>query len=125
MSPIARLSAIAAVALGVATGAFAHPRLVASTPAANAVVASPARIELHFSEQLVPQFSQASLAMTAVAPGAHPPAVTPLRTGISHDRQALIIVPQVPLVAGTYRVSWHAVSVDTHRVEGSFSFRVG
>jgi methionine-rich copper-binding protein CopC len=26
---------------------------------------------------------------------------------------------------GSYRVQWHALSVDTHKTEGSFSFRVG
>jgi len=26
---------------------------------------------------------------------------------------------------GVYRVMWRAVSVDTHRTEGSFTFRVG
>ena len=26
---------------------------------------------------------------------------------------------------GTYRVRWHVLSVDTHKTEGSFTFRVG
>ena len=125
MTSIPRILAVATIALCVASGAWAHPHLVVSSPVANATVASPARILLRFSERLVPQFSQAALAMTAIAPGAHPPAVTPLKTGITRDRQGLVIVPQVPLVAGSYRVSWHAVSVDTHRVEGSFTFSVG
>jgi methionine-rich copper-binding protein CopC len=29
------------------------------------------------------------------------------------------------LSPGTYRVHWHVLSVDTHKTEGSFSFRVG
>ena len=29
------------------------------------------------------------------------------------------------LSSGTYRVRWHVLSVDTHKTEGSFSFRVG
>jgi copper resistance protein C len=29
------------------------------------------------------------------------------------------------LSPGTYRVRWHALSVDTHTTEGSFSFHVG
>ena len=29
-----------------------------------------------------------------------------------------------PLSPGTYDVDWHAVSVDTHRVNGHFSFKV-
>lgn len=30
-----------------------------------------------------------------------------------------------PLPAGTYRVRWHVLSVDTHTTEGSFTFHVG
>ena len=30
-----------------------------------------------------------------------------------------------PLNAGTYKVHWHAVSVDTHTTEGDFTFTVG
>jgi methionine-rich copper-binding protein CopC len=30
-----------------------------------------------------------------------------------------------PLAPGSYRVRWHALSVDTHNTEGSFSFTVG
>jgi methionine-rich copper-binding protein CopC len=30
-----------------------------------------------------------------------------------------------PLPPGTYKVLWHALSVDTHTTEGSFSFHVG
>jgi methionine-rich copper-binding protein CopC len=29
------------------------------------------------------------------------------------------------LSAGTYRVRWHVLSVDTHTTEGSFTFQVG
>ena len=28
------------------------------------------------------------------------------------------------LTAGTYKVHWHVLSVDTHRTEGNFSFTV-
>jgi len=30
-----------------------------------------------------------------------------------------------PLPPGTYTVSWHVVSVDTHPTEGTFTFEVG
>jgi methionine-rich copper-binding protein CopC len=30
-----------------------------------------------------------------------------------------------PLSAGTYTVNWRAVSTDTHKTEGSFTFSVG
>jgi copper resistance protein C len=29
------------------------------------------------------------------------------------------------LPPGTYKVNWHALSVDTHKTDGTFSFQVG
>ena len=34
-------------------------------------------------------------------------------------------VPLKALPAGTYQVIWRVLSVDTHRTQGSFTFRVG
>ena len=36
----------------------------------------------------------------------------------------LILRPAAPLSSGTYVVAWHAVSTDTHRVAGRYSFTV-
>ena len=40
------------------------------------------------------------------------------------DNRLLIVSLPAGLAAGTYRVVWHVVSVDTHPTEGSFKFRV-
>lgn len=57
----------AAAALFFAGGvANAHPKLVSSSPAANAAVATPEKISLQFSEKLVPAFSKADLTMAAM-----------------------------------------------------------
>jgi methionine-rich copper-binding protein CopC len=38
----------------------------------------------------------------------------------------VLVVPiGEPLPSGNYRVQWHAVGEDTHRVKGSYSFSVG
>jgi methionine-rich copper-binding protein CopC len=34
-------------------------------------------------------------------------------------------VPLKPLPPGTYKVIWRVLSVDTHRSQGNFTFRVG
>ena len=41
------------------------------------------------------------------------------------DKKTLIVTPTVPLSAGEYKVEWHAVSVDTHKSEGAYQFKVG
>ncbi|NOZ99177.1 MAG: copper resistance protein CopC, partial [Betaproteobacteria bacterium] len=47
-----------------ASAALAHPKLLSSTPADQAEVTAPAKIELKFSETLTTQFSGANLVMT-------------------------------------------------------------
>ena len=119
-------SAVAAAALAMATPALAHPKLVASNPAANAIVAKPAKLELRFSEKLVGQFSSVDLVMTSMPGMANhgPMKINGLATSVGTDGKTLVVKLKQPLAAGTYKLDWHAVSADTHRVNGSYSFRV-
>ncbi|WP_019449194.1 copper homeostasis periplasmic binding protein CopC [Cupriavidus sp. BIS7] len=114
---------IPVVALLASAAAFAHPKLVSATPADNAEVPAPTRIELQFSENLVKQFSGANLVMTGM-PGMtdHPPMKVAVSVSGGDDPRTMIITPKSPLVPGTYRVDWRAVSSDTHRVNGSITF---
>lgn len=118
---------VAIAAAGLAAGAAeAHPRLVAATPAADAVVAGPATIKLKFNEPVVARFSGIELQMTAM-PGMK--MSTPMKVAVgarklATDPTTLSANPAKPLAKGVYRVKWHAVTADTHRVEGSYSFTV-
>ena len=103
-----------------ATAALAHPKLVKSDPAANAVVSTaPKELRLSFNEELVPKFSSADvkdqkgqkIEIGTAAPD-------PL------DKKQLVVPMSKPLAAGTYKVEWHAVAADTHRVQGTYSFTV-
>lgn len=107
-----------------ASAALAHPKLVSSTPADKAEVAPPAKIELHFSETLMPQFLGANLVMTGV-PGmaGHAPIKVATKVSRGEDGKTMVITPAQPLTAGTYRVDWRAVSSDTHNVSGTISFQ--
>jgi copper resistance protein C len=104
----------------VATAALAHPKLVKSDPAANAVVsAGPKELRLSFNEELVPKFSSADVKdqkgqKVEVGTAAADPS----------DKKQLVVPLTKPLAAGTYKVDWHAVAADTHRVQGSYSFTV-
>ena len=116
---------LAASALLASSLAFAHPKLLSSTPADKAEVAAPAKIELHFSETLLPDFSAANLLMTAM-PGMsnHDAMKMAFTVSAGSDGKTMVITPTQPLTVGTYRVDWRAVSSDTHRVTGNFSFEV-
>lgn len=103
-----------------ASFAYAHATLVQSTPAANAVVASPQQIDLMFNETLVPRASRLELAMI------HGNSTMPIEhLEIEVIGNTLRAKLHHPLEAGTYRVQYRAVGPDNHPMAGHFSFIVG
>ena len=103
--------------------ALAHPKLLSSNPAEGATGDAPQKIELEFSENLVKQFSGATLTMTEM-PGMQGTMKTPASVSAAADPKVMLITPAQPLTTGTYRVDWRAVSSDTHPITGNFSFKV-
>lgn len=110
--------------LGVASAAQAHPKLVSASPAANATVVEPGRVELRFSEKLMPKFSGADLMMTGHGGASHAPMKVTATAAVAGDGSTLVLTPKAPLVPGRYTVAWHVVSSDTHRVAGNYAFAV-
>lgn len=109
------LVAVCAMSL-LATPALAHAFLDHADPGAGASLAqSPKQIALTFTEKLEPSFSGVSV---SDATGRDVEAAAPTISGDA------ITVSLKPLAAGSYRVSWHAVSLDSHRTEGSYSFSI-
>jgi len=102
-----------------ASSVFAHAHLKSQTPAADSTVSAPAELRLVFSEGVEATFTKVTLSKD----GTDVP-VKSLTTEGS-DKKTLIVTPAAPLAAGAYRVEWHAVSVDTHKSEGAYSFKVG
>lgn len=117
------LSAQAAMLMPAA--AMAHPKLVSSTPAANAAVARVTTIKLDFSEKLTPKESGATLTMTGM-PGMknHPDMKVAVTSTIAADGKSITLTSAKPLATGSYRVDWAVVGADTHRITGSFAFSV-
>jgi methionine-rich copper-binding protein CopC len=118
-------SAALAIAVGVvmAVPAQAHPHLVSAYPSPNSVVAAPKSVQLRFNERLVSRFTSADILRTGAATQA-PLKLPGTRVRLEADGKTLTVVPGRPLNTGTYRLLWRAVSIDTHRVNGSFDFRV-
>lgn len=108
-----------------ASAAMAHPRLTAASPAANATVAAPTRIQLTFSENLVGQFSGFDLTMTEM-PGMKmgPMKISGVTATVAPDGKTLAATLARPLARGTYKLDYHVVSADTHRIQGSYTFKV-
>ncbi|OJU10729.1 MAG: hypothetical protein BGN86_08685 [Caulobacterales bacterium 68-7] len=104
----------ALLAAALVTQASAHAHLVASEPANNAMGAAPKTIALHFSETLMPKFSKIEVSMNGAA--------VPVKAEIAKD--TMTAVPASPFAPGTYQVKWHAVTADSHSVDGTVSFMV-
>jgi len=100
--------------IALAGPAFAHARLVHSNPDAGSHVADIDKVVLEFSEKLEPAFSGAELTDGAGNKVAAPQDIA----GASITLKAPNLKP------GRYRVYWHSVGEDTHRMEGSFPFTV-
>ena len=100
--------------------AHAHAQLERAMPAAGSAVASPpSEVVLVFSDKLEPAFSAIEV---RDAKGA---AVQAGKATVDPKQRTRLSVPLKPLPPGTYKVIWRVLSVDTHRAQGDFSFRVG
>ena len=102
-----------------AQAAHAHAFLDHATPAVGGTVAAaPAQVQLFFTQDLEPSFSGATIADAngqAIATG----------SAVFDPRNPAEMVLNLPKLApGHYKVSWHVLSVDTHRTEGSFGFDI-
>ena len=117
-------TALAGVVLCTSVAASAHPTLLSSSPASGAQGVAPAVIELHFSENLLTQFSGAKLTMTGMQGMAHAPMPVKASVAASTDPKVMLIKPASALAAGTYQVDWRAVSSDTHPILGNVVFSV-
>jgi methionine-rich copper-binding protein CopC len=112
--------AIALISVILSGGAvFAHPQLETSEPAAGGTTLSPKQVRITFNEVVIPKFSGIEIkdkAGRTIATGK--PSVDPA------DKKRLVVPVKEELSPGEYKVDWHAVSDDTHRVKGSYSFNV-
>ena len=100
--------------------AYAHPELQFAEPAVGRATPSPKQIRIMFNENVIPQFSGVEVkdhAGKLIATGkaiADP----------TNKKQLVVPGPLKALPPGEYKVEWHAVSNNTHRVKGSYSFSV-
>jgi methionine-rich copper-binding protein CopC len=109
-----------AVAIGAAPSARAHAFLDhASPPVGSSVPTAPPVVTLWFTQDLEPAFSSVTVTNEAGQ------RVDLGNARIPQGSPAELQIGLKPLVPGTYLVSWHVVSVDTHPTEGTFTFDVG
>ena len=120
------LAAAGAATLVTPTLAWAHTKVVASTPAQGTTVAKPRQVKLTFSEALLPPTVATSIVMTAM-PGVKNHGEMVIRnftSSWSDGNKTLTLMLRQPLRAGTYDVRWQAAGADGHRMKGAISFTV-
>ncbi|WP_085487976.1 copper homeostasis periplasmic binding protein CopC [Paraburkholderia susongensis] len=116
--PALRALMSGALALAVSSTAFAHAHLASSVPAANAEVAAPTDVTIHFTEPLEPAFSRITLSDASGKPAAA------AASAVDAGDARVMHLPLPQLSTGRYAVHWIAVATDGHRTQGDFAFNV-
>ena len=99
---------------------LAHAHLDHANPAVGSTVAQPPKeVSLWFTEALEAKFSTIEVRDAQGRPVQAGPAT------LDRGNTAQLRVPLKALPPGTYKVIWRVLSVDTHRTQGDFTFRVG
>jgi hypothetical protein len=97
--------------------AQAHAFLDHASPLVGSTVATaPHEVALTFTQNLEPAFSTVEVTDGSGA------RVDQGKAQVSGNTMRVGLKASSP---GTYKVHWHALSVDTHTTQGSFSFHVG
>jgi copper resistance protein C len=109
---------IAPLLLVLATGvAQAHAFLDHAEPrVGNKVASAPREVTLWFTQKLEPGFS------TVTVTNASGQRVDTGKARVSGNQMSVSLRSGG---TGTYHVTWHVLSVDTHTTDGSFNFEVG
>jgi hypothetical protein len=105
---------------GLSSPVLAHAMLDHSNPPVGSTVSpAPRQIVLSFTQDLEPAFCQIEVRNEA---GVLVSAGKAQADGSGH---AQLRVPLKALPPGSYKVNWRVLSVDTHKSQGNFTFRVG
>jgi len=112
-----RIALACAITLAGSGAALAHAALHHASPGAGSTVSeSPREVTLTFTDTLEAAFSSADVTDSS---GVR------VDEGKSQVNGNIIRIALKTLSPGSYRVHWRAVSVDTHKSEGDFTFKVG
>jgi copper resistance protein C len=116
---IQRWSLICAFFLAAQSPAWAHAFLDHAEPKVGSTITnSPSEIKIWYTQELEPAFSSIEVK------NAQGKEVDKKDVHVDDKDKSLLIVSLPKLPAGTYTVTWHVVSVDTHRTQGHFKFTI-
>ncbi len=111
-------AALLVASLAAVGNVYAHAHLKSETPAADSTSKGQKDLRLTFSEAVEAQFTKVTVTNGGKAVSVKSIATDPA------DQKVLIVTPEQPLTSGEYKLEWHAVSADTHKTDGSYSFKI-
>jgi len=118
--PLLSMLAVATLAASVVLPVAAHAYLERARPVAGSIVReSPRELTLWFTQRIEPAFSEVRLLDGA---GKQAEGVGTPHIDGAEGKVLRVALPK--LAAGSYRVKWRVVSVDSHVSEGEFAFDV-
>jgi methionine-rich copper-binding protein CopC len=119
MKPRIHLTMFVLAILTIATSAFGHAFLDRSEPRVGATVAkAPSAVTIWYTQQPEPAFSRIQVYNSEGKQVDN-------KDTHADDKDAKELIVSLPdLPAGTYKVVWHVLSVDTHKTQGDFKFIV-
>jgi len=107
------------IILTLSSTAFAHAFLDHAEPKVGSEIEkAPTEVKAWFTQHIEPAFSKLEVF------DADGKQVDNKDCHVDSTDKGLLIVTLPQLSAGTYKVSWKVVSVDTHRTHGDFKFTV-
>ncbi len=108
------------IAVALSGIALAHALLQSAMPTVGSTAqTAPAWVTLVFGEAIEPRFSRIEVRDDKGQ------RADKSDSRSTPDDPKRLVVDLKPLGPGTYKVTWHVVSADTHKTEGSYEFRVG
>jgi copper resistance protein C len=114
------ISIIVSLMAALPSAALAHATLDRAMPPVGSSQTSPPReVVLSFTEDLEPAFSTIEVRSESGA------LVSSGKARVDSKQRTQMRVPLKSLPPGTYKVIWRVLSVDTHRTNGDFTFKVG
>ncbi len=116
MKPFLWLAFIVALFPG---SALAHAFLDHADPKVGSqATTAPTTVKIWFTQELEPAFS---VIQVFDVDGKQ---IDKKDTHLDEGDKTLLLVSLPPIGPGTYKVSWHVVSVDTHKTHGDFKFTI-
>jgi copper resistance protein C len=116
---IQRWTLICAFLLATQSLAWAHAFLDHADPKVGSTVTnSPPEVKIWYTQELEPAFSSIEVK------NAEGKEVDKKDVHVDAKDKSLLEVSLPKLPPGTYTVTWHVVSVDTHRTQGHFEFTI-